>query len=76
MRTPQGITIRRKLVLITMLTCIVALLSAGTASIIWWQVTFRDHTVGNLSTHAEMIADNCKAALAFGDAKVYLYAGW
>ena len=63
----QNMAIRAKLILITMLTCLAALVLAGVVFIVWEQVTFRSTMVQNLSTQAEMMADNCKAALAFED---------
>ena len=65
----QNISIKHKLVLITMLTCVVALLSAAAGFIVWEWTAFRRTMVRDLSTQAEMIAENCKAALAFQDAK-------
>jgi PAS domain S-box-containing protein len=52
-----------------MLTCVVALLSAAAGFIVWEWTASRRTMVQNLSTQAEMIADNCKASLAFQDAK-------
>jgi len=65
----QNISIKHKLILIMMLTCIVALLSAATGFIVWEWTALRHTMVQNLSTQAEMIAENCKASLAFQDAK-------
>jgi PAS domain S-box-containing protein len=65
----QNISIKHKLVLITMLTCVAALLSAAAGFIVWEWTAFRRTMVQNLSTQAEMIAENCKAALTFQDAK-------
>jgi len=63
----RNIAIKHKLILIIMLTCISALLLAGTAFIVWEWSSLRQAIVQNLSTQAAMIADNCKAALAFKD---------
>jgi len=65
----QNISIKHKLILITMLTCVAALLSAAAGFIVWEWTAFRRTMVQNLSTQAEMLAENCKAALAFQDAK-------
>jgi len=62
-------TIKNKLVSIIMLTCITALLLAGSAFIAWEWTALRHAMAQNLSTQAAMIADNCKAALAFDDAE-------
>lgn len=69
MRFLQNMTIKHKLISITLVTCVIALLMAGTAFIAWEWTALRQNMVRNLSTQAEMIADNCKAAMAFGDAK-------
>jgi signal transduction histidine kinase len=52
-----------------MVTCIVALLLAGTSFVIWQWKSLCHSMVLNLSTQAGIIADNCKAALAFEDVK-------
>jgi len=64
----RNITIRHKLTLIIMFTCITALVMAASAFIVWEQITFRNSMARNLSIQAAMTADNCKAALAFEDA--------
>jgi len=65
----RNITIKYKLILIIMLACITGLMLAGAAFISWEWNTFRSNIVRNVSTQAEMIAENCKAALAFQDAE-------
>ena len=62
-------TIRQKLITIIMAACIISLLSAGLAFIGWQWVHLRNHMVKDLLTHAAIIGDNCKAALAFEDSK-------
>ena len=64
-----NMAIRHKLILIIMLTCIFALLLTGGTFILWEWARLRETMVRNLSTQAEMIADNCKAALSFEDVK-------
>jgi two-component system sensor kinase FixL len=66
----QNMEIKHKLILIIMLACITGLFLAGAAFIGWERNTCRDGMVRNLSTQAEIIAENCKAALAFQDAQV------
>ncbi|RKY12524.1 MAG: hypothetical protein DRP65_01035 [Planctomycetota bacterium] len=63
----RNMTIRYKLNLIIMLTCILALVLAGTALLLWQRVTLRQEMVSNLSTLAQITAENCKAAVAFED---------
>ncbi len=65
----QNVTIKYKLILIIMLTCVTGLVLAGIAFIGWEQSVLRNSMVQNLSTQAEMIAENCKAALTFQDAE-------
>lgn len=65
----KNMSIKHKLVSITMLTCVVSLLSATITFIVWEWSALRRTMAQNLSTQAEMIADNCKAAVAFQDAK-------
>jgi len=67
MRIMRNMTIRHKLTLIIMLTCILALVLAGTALLLWQRVTLRREMVSNISTLAEITAENCKAAVAFED---------
>ena len=69
MRVLQNMSIKRKLISITMLTCVAGLLSAIVVLLAWEWFELKDSIVQNLSIQAEMIADNCKAALAFQDAK-------
>jgi PAS domain S-box-containing protein len=63
----RNMTIKYKLISIIMLTCITALLLAGGAFIGWEQKALRNSMLQNVSTQTEMIAENCKAALAFQD---------
>ncbi len=65
----KNMSIKYKLISITMATCIVALLTAGVVFIGWEWISLRKATVQNLSTQAEIIADNCKASVAFKDSK-------
>jgi signal transduction histidine kinase len=65
----QNMAIKHKLILIIMLASITALLLAGTVCIVWEWTDTRQDMVQDLLIDAEMIADNCKAALAFKDAE-------
>ena len=65
----KNMAIKHKLISVIMLTCTAALLLAGTSFIAWEWTGFRLHMVEDLSTHAKMVAENCKAALAFEDAE-------
>ena len=64
----RNMAIKHKLISIIMLACVTGLVLAGAAFIGWEYRTFRNNMVKNLSTQAEMIAENCKASLAFQDA--------
>ena len=62
-------SIKQKQTLIIMLTCGVALLLACAAFISYEVMTFRTAMVQNLSTLAEIVANNSSAALDFSDPK-------
>jgi PAS domain S-box-containing protein len=65
----RNMSIKHKLIAIIMLACTTGLLLTGAAVIGWGREVFRDNTVQNVSTLAEITAENCKAALSFQDAK-------
>jgi signal transduction histidine kinase/ActR/RegA family two-component response regulator len=67
MRVLQNLPIRRKLMLIAMLTAGGALLMAGIALIFSEQVRSRREMAEDLTTLAEIIGQNCTAALEFDD---------
>lgn len=63
----RDIPIQRKLSLISMLTCGLALLVAGLAFVAYEQAAFRNAMVDRLSTTLSVISDNSAAALTFND---------
>jgi signal transduction histidine kinase/HAMP domain-containing protein len=63
----RDLSLRHKLIAITMMTSVGALLLAGAVFMAWEWTSLRRAMVRDLSTHAEILADNCKAALAFED---------
>jgi signal transduction histidine kinase/HAMP domain-containing protein len=63
----QKLSLKQKLIAIIMLACITALLVAGTVFIAWEWTALRRSMVRDLATHAEILADNCKAAVSFRD---------
>ncbi len=63
----RNMTIKQKLIAITMLTCLAALILVGIGYMMWEWTDIHNDMVNRLSTHAELIAENCKAALAFND---------
>lgn len=65
----QNMAIKHKLMSIIMATCVVALLLASAIDLLNERSTRRRETVDSISCYAEMIGDNCRAALAFKDAK-------
>jgi len=65
----RNMAIKQKLMLIIMATCIAALLMASIIQLLFGRSEYYKETVRNMSCYAEMIGDNCKAALAFDDAK-------
>ena len=69
MEIMRHLTIKYKLIAITMLTCFASLLLAGSGYVLWEWTNLRRIMARNLLTQAEMIAENCKAALAFEDAQ-------
>jgi two-component system sensor histidine kinase/response regulator len=69
MSVMSNMSIKRKLISIIMLTCTGALLLAGGVFVISEWISVRRLMVRSLSTQAAMTGDNCKAALAFEDAK-------
>ncbi|MDI6448474.1 ATP-binding protein [Anaerobaca lacustris] len=64
----RGLSLKHQLIAIIMMTSIGALLLAGTVFLAWEWVSIRRAMVRDLSTHTDILADNCKAALAFDDA--------
>jgi len=65
----RNMAIRHKLVAVMMLTSMVALILAGCVFVGYQYVDTRRTMVKTLQTQAEMIADNCKAAVQFEVAK-------
>src|SRR5215831_5391910 len=64
----RNLSIRRKQLLIIMLTSSIALLLACAAFTAYELITFRKGMVRNLSTLAEIVGNNTSAALDFSDA--------
>ena len=65
----RDLSIKRKLMLITMLTSTLALLLASAGFVAYDLLAFRTHMSEDLLTQAEVIGSNSTAALAFQDAK-------
>ena len=61
----RDMTIKHKLISVIMITCIAALILAGTVFIAWEWVILRHNMARNLLTQAAMVGDNCKASLTF-----------
>jgi len=69
MSVMQNMAIKHKLMSIIMMTCAAALVLAGIIQLLIERREYREETIDKVSCYAEMIGDNCKAALAFEDAK-------
>ncbi len=64
----HDLSLKHKLIAIVMLTCFAALSLAGAIFAAWeWTSLYRG-VVRDFSTHATILADNCKAAITFRDA--------
>jgi signal transduction histidine kinase len=61
--------IKHKLTAIIMLTSVVALMLGLMAFVVWEYFDIKTQMVANLFTHASIVADNSRAAVAFDDAK-------
>ncbi len=62
------LSLRQKLIAIIMLACVTALVLGGAAFIAWEWTDLRRTMIRDLAAHAEVLADNCKAAIVFHDA--------
>ncbi|MCK5505223.1 MAG: HAMP domain-containing protein, partial [Thermodesulfovibrionia bacterium] len=65
----RNMVIKHKLIIIIMLTCISALIIAGTVFIVWESYTLHGSVIRNLAIQAKIVAYNCKTALVSDDAK-------
>src|SRR5947207_14976816 len=63
----QDLSIKRKLVLMTMLTSCIALFLSSASFLIYDLVSFRNLLTQDLTTQAEIIGYNSAAAMAFKD---------
>src|SRR5690348_3649361 len=66
----QNLSIKRKLMLITMLTSSVALLLSSASFLIYDLISFRHLLTQDLETQAQIIGYNSAAAMAFRDQSV------
>jgi PAS domain S-box-containing protein len=63
----RRLSLKHKVVAVIMLTCVLALSLVGGVLFAWERTILRSTFVQNLSMHAQVLAENCKAALTFGD---------
>lgn len=63
----RHLSLKHKVIAIIMLTCVLALSLVGGVLFAWERTILRRTIVRDLSVHAQILAENCKAALAFGD---------
>lgn len=61
----RDMTIRQKLMAIIMIPSASIMLLAVTALVVWEQIDSRRYLLKDILSHADMIADNCKASIAF-----------
>jgi len=69
-RTPsvlRRLSLKHELMAVIMLTCMAALVLVGAVFIAWEWTTLRRTMVHDLSAQAEVLADNCRAAITFRD---------
>ena len=69
MLTIRNITIKNKLILIIMSTCLAVLMLTAVLNLIYERKEYREEIVTSTLCYAEIVGDNCRAALAFGDAQ-------
>ena len=62
-----GLSLKHKLIAVTMLTCTTALVLAGGIFIGWEWVSLRHAMVRDVTAEAKVIAENCRAAITFKD---------
>jgi signal transduction histidine kinase len=62
------LSLKHKLIAVIMLTCVASLVLGGTVLVTWEWADLRRTMLRDLGAHAEVLADNCKTALAFHDA--------
>lgn len=67
MRTLKNLKIRYKLILLMTATSLISLVIVGGMFVLWGYSSARQSMVNSISTHAEIIADSCQAALMFDD---------
>jgi two-component system NtrC family sensor kinase len=65
----RNIAIKHKLISIIMATCLAVLLLASVIQLLFERGEYREETIDSISCYAEMIGENCRAALAFEDAE-------
>ncbi len=63
----RSLSLKHKLIVILMLTCVSSLTLAGVVFGAWEWTALRHTIVQDLSAYAEILADNCKAAITFRD---------
>jgi len=63
----RDVTIRHKLIAMIMVPIAVIMVLAITVFVVWEQIDSHRYLIQNTLSHVEMLADNCKASLAFDD---------
>jgi len=67
-RWTRNLSLKHKLIAAIMLTCVGALLLTAVIFTVWEWSSLRRAMILSLSTHADILADGCKASIAFEDA--------
>ena len=63
----RDLSLKHKLITVTMLTCLTALVLAGGIFIAWEWVSLRRAMVRDVTAQAKVVAENCRAAVMFKD---------
>ena len=63
----RDLSLRYKLMAIVMLTCVSALLLAGAVFTVWEWNSLRQSLVRDLSSHADILGNNCELSVLFDD---------
>jgi len=64
----HDLSLKHKLIAIVMLTCVAALMLTGGVFAAWEWTALHRSAVRDLTTYANILADNCRAAITFRDA--------
>jgi len=63
----RDLSLKRKLIAVIMLTCVASLALAGGIFIVWERASLRRAMIRDVTAEAKVVAENCRAAVAFKD---------